>query len=80
MGRMSVAFLVLLVFLFVCSCTQGQLNFSTGWGKRGLGSGTPSLSSGDPNNCKASVDNLMIIYKLIQNEAQKLIECEKFSK
>lgn len=66
MGRLSVVFVVVLVFLFVCSRANGQLNFSTGWGKRGLGSGTAPAPGGDPTNCKASVDSLMIIYKLIQ--------------
>lgn len=66
MSRLSVVFVVVLVFLFVCSRANAQLNFSTGWGKRGLGSGATGVAGGDPVNCKTSVDSLMIIYKLIQ--------------
>ncbi|KAF5273423.1 hypothetical protein FQA39_LY07440 [Lamprigera yunnana] len=69
-----VIFLLVVVTVNIC---VAQLNFSTGWGKRSQ-SGNPSgITEG---NCKTPVDTLMLIYKLIQNEAQKMQECEKFSK
>nr|WKE35820.1 adipokinetic hormone preprohormone [Cryptotermes sp.] len=60
--------LLVVVALFLVFC-EAQVNFSPNWGKRS------GLQDGP---CKASTDSLMYIYKLIQNEAQKLLECEKF--
>nr|AML80825.1 AKH preprohormone-like protein [Neotermes castaneus] len=60
--------LLVVVALFLVLC-EAQVNFSPNWGKRS------GLQDGP---CKASTDSLMYIYKLIQNEAQKLVECEKF--
>ncbi|PNF29558.1 Hypertrehalosaemic prohormone [Cryptotermes secundus] len=60
--------LLVVVALFFVLC-EAQVNFSPNWGKRS------GLQDGP---CKASTDSLMYIYKLIQNEAQKLLECEKF--
>lgn len=87
MSNFSLKFGFVLVCLLL-SCCNCQLNFSTGWGKRGLAPppGSSSGSSGSSPGqsapatpCKASVESLMVIYKLIQNEAQKLIDCDKFS-
>nr|CAH7721593.1 unnamed protein product [Callosobruchus chinensis] len=48
-----------------------QVNFSPNWGKR-------ALSGDNESNCKENVDTIMLIYKLIQNEAQKLMECGNY--
>lgn len=64
---------VLLVVLGVCSA---QLNFSTGWGKRAPGGNIPPSA----DNCKSSVDTVMLLYKIIQAEAQKLVDCERYTK
>ncbi|XP_044256952.1 hypertrehalosaemic prohormone-like [Tribolium madens] len=67
-------FLIVVLIVFAGVCTA-QLNFSTDWGKRSGSSTTP-----EANNCKESVETVMLIYKIIQNEAQKLIECGKYAK
>lgn len=58
MCRMALV-VVLLVVLGVCSA---QLNFSTGWGKRAPGGNIPPSA----DNCKSSVDTVMLLYKIIQ--------------
>ncbi|XP_065353871.1 red pigment-concentrating prohormone-like [Cloeon dipterum] len=63
------------------SSPQG-VNFSPGWGKRGL-SGAAGPGVGIPqelrdSSCKSSMDTILHIYKLVQAEAQKLTNCEKF--
>ncbi|CAH0562383.1 unnamed protein product [Brassicogethes aeneus] len=68
----AIVFIAILAFVGVC---QAQVNFSPNWGKR---ASTPSNTVENENNCKESVETIMLIYKIIQNEAQKLIECEKF--
>nr|WKE35821.1 adipokinetic hormone preprohormone [Kalotermes flavicollis] len=60
---------LLVVVALVLVLCEAQVNFSPGWGKRS------TLQDGP---CKTSTESLMYIYKLIQNEAQKLVECEKF--
>ncbi|KAL1492959.1 hypothetical protein ABEB36_011115 [Hypothenemus hampei] len=62
--------------LFLIGICVAQVNFSPNWGKRALNN--PSSEDKD-NGCKESVDTLILIYKLIQSEAQKLLECEKLS-
>nr|CAD7464086.1 unnamed protein product [Timema tahoe] len=64
----------LLVILLVSSCLLvafcgAQVNFSPGWGKRSI----------TPENCKTTMDSLMYINKLIQSEAEKILDCEKFT-
>ncbi|KAK7790124.1 hypothetical protein R5R35_001172 [Gryllus longicercus] len=66
---MSRGTLVLVLAGLLLTFASAQVNFSTGWGKR----------SGTQDGCKSSMDSLMYIYKLIQMEAQKIIECEKFA-
>ncbi|XP_018578729.1 hypertrehalosaemic prohormone [Anoplophora glabripennis] len=67
--------ILIIVFIsFIGFCTA-QVNFSPNWGKRALNPG----SEENENNCRENVDTLMLIYKIIQNEAQKLMDCEKFS-
>ncbi|EFA11613.2 AKH-like peptide [Tribolium castaneum] len=70
---MSRMFLIVVLIAFVGVCTA-QLNFSTDWGKR-----SGSSAGSDANNCKEPVETIMLIYKIIQNEAQKIIECEKYA-
>ncbi|XP_050497269.1 hypertrehalosaemic prohormone [Diabrotica virgifera virgifera] len=65
---------IIIVIVAVIAYCTAQVNFSPNWGKRAI---NPGEENG--NNCKESVDTLMLIYKIIQNEAQKLVECEKFS-
>ncbi|KDR23008.1 Hypertrehalosaemic prohormone [Zootermopsis nevadensis] len=57
--------MVALIFVFC----EAQVNFTPNWGKRSGLQDAP---------CKASTEAAMYIYKLIQNEAQKLLDCEKF--
>ncbi|KAK9890298.1 hypothetical protein WA026_010401 [Henosepilachna vigintioctopunctata] len=67
---------VLLVFAAICfwSMCTAQLNFTPNWGKRG--SSIPE----NLDNCRSSMmDTIMVIYKVIENEAQKLIQCEKMA-
>nr|AML80822.1 AKH preprohormone-like protein [Coptotermes formosanus] len=69
-NKMSCMVKILFVFLaLVFVLCDAQVNFSPNWGKRS------GLQDGP---CKASTESLMYIYKLIQNEAQKLVDCEKF--
>ncbi|KAF7281926.1 hypertrehalosaemic prohormone-like [Rhynchophorus ferrugineus] len=65
---------LVLFIVFVCFCSA-QVNFSPNWGKRAL----TNPSDDTENKCKESVDTLLQIYKIIQSEAQKLLECEKYS-
>lgn len=76
---------LLITIVGICAA---QLNFTPNWGKR-------NPTDGEVNKCKESVDTIMLIYKIIQvylilqkkilfnflfqNEAQKLVDCEKFS-
>lgn len=54
-----VTIVVIMALLGICIA---QVNFSTDWGKRSLN--PPSNASN--NNCKVSIDTIMLIYKLIQ--------------
>ncbi|XP_025834751.1 hypertrehalosaemic prohormone-like [Agrilus planipennis] len=73
MRRLMVLFLILSTII---AMSFAQLNFSTGWGKR---ASNASPNGGSNENCKTSVEVLMLIYKLIQNEAQRVFECNKFT-
>ncbi|XP_058815650.1 hypertrehalosaemic prohormone-like [Topomyia yanbarensis] len=72
-------FSVLLIcasLIFVC---EAQLTFTPSWGKRSsvqLGSNMPN-SFGAQDGCKTPVDSLMVIYRMIQSEAQKILECNQ---
>ncbi|KAJ0172047.1 hypothetical protein K1T71_012020 [Dendrolimus kikuchii] len=64
----KVALFFLLVACF-CIFTEAQLTFTSSWGgKRGAIAGTV--------NCR-SEESVAAIYKLIQNEAERLILCQK---
>lgn len=58
---------VLFVLFMVTICTS-QVNFSTGWGKRGLNQ-SPTID----NNCKTPYEMMTLIYKLIQVSVTKTI-------
>ncbi|XP_053696865.1 hypertrehalosaemic prohormone [Sabethes cyaneus] len=72
-------FSVLLIcasLIFVC---EAQLTFTPSWGKR---SSTPLALNmqntfGVQDGCKTPVDSLMVIYRMIQTEAQKILECNQ---
>uniref|UniRef100_U5EY62 Putative adipokinetic hormone-like protein n=1 Tax=Corethrella appendiculata TaxID=1370023 RepID=U5EY62_9DIPT len=60
---------------FICNA---QLTFTPAWGKRAAGNLNLNMQnpySTMPDNCKTPVDSLMVIYRLIQSEAQKFLEC-----
>ncbi|XP_044765111.1 hypertrehalosaemic prohormone-like [Coccinella septempunctata] len=62
---------ILVVFGIFGLCIA-QLNFTPNWGKRS------SSTTTDVDSCRTSmIDSMMVIYKMIENQAQKLIECEK---
>nr|Q17128.1 RecName: Full=Hypertrehalosaemic prohormone; Contains: RecName: Full=Hypertrehalosaemic hormone; Short=HTH; AltName: Full=Hypertrehalosaemic neuropeptide; Contains: RecName: Full=Hypertrehalosaemic hormone precursor-related peptide; Flags: Precursor [Blaberus discoidalis]AAA79691.1 prepro-hypertrehalosemic hormone [Blaberus discoidalis] len=65
----KVLIVVVAIALVLC---EAQVNFSPGWG-------TGKRSAVQDSPCKGSAESLMYIYKLVQNEAQKILECEKFS-
>ncbi|XP_059482679.1 red pigment-concentrating prohormone-like [Neocloeon triangulifer] len=58
------------------------VNFSPGWGKRGMtGAAGPGLVLPQDLRdlpCKSTMDTILHIYKLVQAEAQKVANCEKF--
>nr|ADB91364.1 prepro-hypertrehalosemic hormone [Blattella germanica] len=63
--------LVVVVALALVVC-EAQVNFSPGWG-------TGKRSGIQEGPCKGSTESIMYIYKLVQSEAQKLLECDKFA-
>ncbi|XP_058815651.1 hypertrehalosaemic prohormone-like [Topomyia yanbarensis] len=68
--------LICATFIFVC---EAQLTFTTGWGKRSTAQPGLDLSNlfGAQDGCKSPVDSLMVIYRMIQSEAQKILECNQ---
>ncbi|XP_034234337.1 hypertrehalosaemic prohormone [Thrips palmi] len=66
----QVAMLLVVACVLCATAVTAQVNFSPSWGKRGA----PQQEA-----CKPSMDSLMYLYKLIQDEAQKLSDCEKFN-
>ncbi|CAH1955681.1 unnamed protein product [Acanthoscelides obtectus] len=64
--------IVAAVIISLIGFCVAQVNFSPNWGKR-------ALNGDNEPNCKENIDTIMLIYKIIQNEAQKLIECGKLS-
>ncbi|KAJ8711969.1 hypothetical protein PYW08_008923 [Mythimna loreyi] len=60
----------LLVLIVACMCVfvDAQLTFTSSWGKRGAVAATMSCRSDE---------TIAAIYKLIQNEAEKLLLCQK---
>lgn len=69
-GRFSISFqkismhrvlYIIVLISFVGFCTA-QVNFSPNWGKRGFNPGNDD----NGNNCRENMDNIVLIYKLIQ--------------
>ncbi|XP_022166997.1 hypertrehalosaemic prohormone-like [Myzus persicae] len=64
--------LLLLAVFMLCACIAvGQVNFTPTWGQ-----GKRNAPASD--ECK-SMDTLIYIYKLVQNEAQRIAMCERMS-
>ncbi|KAL4112980.1 hypothetical protein QTP88_016692 [Uroleucon formosanum] len=64
--------LLLLAVFMLCACiAAGQVNFTPTWGQ-----GKRNAPASD--ECK-SMDTLIYIYKLVQNEAQRIAMCERMS-
>ncbi|KAJ6641637.1 Adipokinetic hormone [Pseudolycoriella hygida] len=77
MDQRSAILITVFLITFVVSSSFGQLTFTPQWGKR---SGNPSSNSDFSNQsemCKTSMDSMMFIYKMIQAEAQKYVECSQ---
>lgn len=66
------------MFLLICVImgATAQLTFTPTWGKRGLGQ--PGAGGQPEQGCKASVDSLMLIYKLIQVSTKTFLSYEHF--
>uniref|UniRef100_A0A336LXR7 CSON004695 protein n=1 Tax=Culicoides sonorensis TaxID=179676 RepID=A0A336LXR7_CULSO len=70
-------FVVAMSLLVIC---KAQLTFTPTWGKRGGNFNNAMNQQNSFNNmqndaCKTPVETLLMIYRLIQAEAQKLIDC-----
>ena len=67
-----------------------QLTFTPNWGKRTstaqasvqslLGVVGDNNNAQNNNNCNPKMESLILIYRLVQNEAQKLLECNSKQK
>uniref|UniRef100_A0A182MX76 Adipokinetic hormone 1 n=1 Tax=Anopheles culicifacies TaxID=139723 RepID=A0A182MX76_9DIPT len=72
-------FSVLLIcasLMFIC---DAQLTFTPAWGKRSQGAMgiNPLGSTFGQDACKTPVDSLLVIYRMIQAEAQKIVDCSQ---
>ncbi|XP_055382688.1 adipokinetic hormone [Condylostylus longicornis] len=67
----KLALFILVITLFLqCNC---QLTFTPVWGKRNNGA---IYGTGVQNeNCKSSTEILLDIFRLIQTESQKFLDC-----
>ncbi|XP_052865643.1 hypertrehalosaemic prohormone [Anopheles cruzii] len=73
-------FSVLLICAALMLACEAQLTFTPAWGKRSPGSLTinPLASSTyGQDACKTPVDSLLVIYRMIQAEAQKIVDCSQ---
>ncbi|XP_050078875.1 hypertrehalosaemic prohormone [Anopheles maculipalpis] len=69
--------LICAALMFIC---DAQLTFTPAWGKRSQGAmGINPLGStfGQQDACKTPVDSLLVIYRMIQAEAQKIVDCSQ---
>ncbi|XP_065081363.1 hypertrehalosaemic prohormone [Ochlerotatus camptorhynchus] len=68
--------LICAALIFVC---EAQLTFTPSWGKRSSAPLAMNMqgSFGVQDSCKTPVDSLMVIYRMIQTEAQKILECNQ---
>ncbi|VVC28311.1 Adipokinetic hormone/red pigment-concentrating hormone,Adipokinetic hormone, conserved site [Cinara cedri] len=70
--------LLLLAVFLLCACiAAGQVNFTPTWGQ-GKRNAPSAASVQAADECK-SMDTLIYIYKLVQNEAQRIAMCERMS-
>ncbi|XP_029052759.1 hypertrehalosaemic prohormone-like [Osmia bicornis bicornis] len=79
--KIQLSFLAI-VFLLCLSFELGadaQLNFSTGWGKRSQQrvSGFERANGECIFQAKPSLEQLLIVYNIIQTEAKKMMDCRK---
>ncbi|XP_055594344.1 hypertrehalosaemic prohormone-like [Uranotaenia lowii] len=75
--RLLSVLLICASLIFVC---EGQLTFSTGWGNgKRSAAGLTSFNGPFGYDCKPSDSSLMAIYRMIQTEAQKMLECSQKS-
>ncbi|XP_050420930.1 adipokinetic prohormone type 1-like [Adelges cooleyi] len=69
--------ILLVALLLLCACyAAAQVNFTPTWGQGKRNGAGASTSVTD--ECK-SMDTLIYLYKLVQNEAQRIAMCEKMS-
>ncbi|KFB42998.1 hypertrehalosaemic prohormone [Anopheles ziemanni] len=69
--------LICAALMFVC---DAQLTFTPAWGKRSpgaLGMSPLAGTSYGQDACKTPVDSLLVIYRMIQAEAQKIVDCSQ---
>uniref|UniRef100_A0A1L8DQ52 Putative adipokinetic hormone n=1 Tax=Nyssomyia neivai TaxID=330878 RepID=A0A1L8DQ52_9DIPT len=73
---------IVLAVLLICAIVyvNAQLTFTPGWGKRS----EPTLHGGQggvSSESRMPVENMdslvLLIYRMIQNEAQKLVDCNQ---
>ncbi|XP_059608470.1 hypertrehalosaemic prohormone [Phlebotomus argentipes] len=73
--------LILTVFLVsALLCIHAQLTFTPGWGKRSdsaLRSSQGALTGENRVNVENLDSLVLLIYRMIQNEAQKLVDCNE---
>ncbi|XP_076241249.1 red pigment-concentrating prohormone [Calliopsis andreniformis] len=78
--RLSFLALIFLVCLSLDSGAQGQLNFSTGWGKRSHKVGTVESGSFECGpQARPTLEQVLSVYNLIQTEAQRMLDCRKLN-
>ncbi|XP_035734142.1 hypertrehalosaemic prohormone-like [Vespa mandarinia] len=84
-NRLNVITIILLISLILLTNlheTEGQVNFSTGWGKRSQN--IPTSSTNNPRclsqQGRPSLEQLLNLYNFIQIEAQKIVDRQKLNK
>uniref|UniRef100_A0A182WR25 Uncharacterized protein n=1 Tax=Anopheles minimus TaxID=112268 RepID=A0A182WR25_9DIPT len=72
-------FSVLLICASLMFLSDAQLTFTPAWGKRSQGAMgiNPLGSTFGQDACKTPVDSLLVIYRMIQAEAQKIVDCSQ---
>ncbi|XP_015171791.1 PREDICTED: uncharacterized protein LOC107064052 [Polistes dominula] len=75
-------FLATLILLAYLHEAEGQLNFSTGWGKRNQNIQTANSNNPRclPQQARPSLEQLLNLYNFILIEAQKIVDCQKLNK
>ncbi|XP_011307496.1 adipokinetic prohormone [Fopius arisanus] len=79
-GILAILLIGCITLLFI-GTTEAQLTFSTGWGKRNKNF---AVENGSGTRCseaqgKPPLEILVNLYNLIQNEAKRVINCEKMN-